>query len=96
MAKSDRLLDVNNAGEGRYVELASAALKQMLGDEYARTPALDPGTITVFELQEIQRQVDLHSPQLMDLKSPQERAYFAEAVLEAARVVAKLGLWPFK
>jgi excisionase family DNA binding protein len=89
-------LDVNNAGEGRYVELASAALKLMLGDEYARTPALDPDTITVVELQEIQRQVDLQSPQLMGLETPQERAYFAEAVLDAARYAAKLGKWPPK
>ena len=89
-------LDVNNAGKGRYVELASSALKVILGLEYARTPALDPESLTVLELEEIRRQVDLHSAGLKALATPQERAHYAEAVLEAARVVAKLGKWPFK
>ena len=35
-------LDVNNAGEGRYVEMISLALKVMLGIDYARTPSIDP------------------------------------------------------
>ena len=31
-------LDLNNAGEGRYVEMTSLALKCMLGIDYARMP----------------------------------------------------------
>ena len=53
-------------------------------------------SLTVLELEEIRRQVDLHSAGLKALATPHERAHYAEAVLEAARVVAKLGKWPFK
>jgi len=84
-------LDVNNAGEGRYVELISLALKTMLGIDYARTPNLDPDSITVTELSDIKHQMDLHAANLKNLATPQERAHYAEGVLEAARFVVKQG-----
>jgi excisionase family DNA binding protein len=82
-------LDVNNAGEGRYVEMISLALKVMLGIDYARTPNIDPDSITVAELHEIKHHMDLHADNLKTLTAPQERAHYAEGVLMAARLVAK-------
>ena len=87
-------LDLNNAGEGRYVEMTSLALKCMLGIDYARTPNIDPDSITVAELVEIKRQMDVHTAYLRDLPTPQERAHYAEGVLDAARVLAKEGKNP--
>jgi excisionase family DNA binding protein len=82
-------LDVNNAGEGRYVEMISLALKVLLGIDYARTPNIDPDSITVAELHEIKHHMDLHAANLEALTAPQERAHYAEGVLMAARLVAK-------
>lgn len=87
-------LDLNNAGEGRYVEMISLALKSMLGTDYARTPNIDPDSITMAELEEIKQQMDLHAAHLEELATPQERAHYAEGVLDAARVVAKQGKTP--
>ena len=82
-------LDVNNAGEGRYVEMISLALKVMLGNDYARMPNIDPDTITVAELSEIKHNMEIHAANLKGLTEPQERAHNAEGVLMAARLVAK-------
>jgi excisionase family DNA binding protein len=87
-------LDLNNAGEGRYVELTSLALKCMLGIDYARTPNIDTDTITMAELDEIKRLMDVHTADLKALPTPQERAHYAEGVLDAARVLAKEGKQP--
>lgn len=87
-------LDLNNAGEGRYVEMVSLALKILLGDDYARSPSIDPDSITVAELGEIKHQVELHAANIGTLTTPQERAHYAEGVLEAARLVAKLRKQP--
>ncbi|MBN8460670.1 MAG: helix-turn-helix domain-containing protein [Verrucomicrobia bacterium] len=87
----DAALDMNRHGEGREVELVSLALKTMLGVGFARTPAINPDSVTLAELTEIKRQMDAHAANLQALGSPEERAHYAEGVLEAARIVARLG-----
>lgn len=87
-------LDINNAGEGRYVETVSMALKMMLGGDYARTPSVDPDSITLAELDEIKLQMQLHETNLKELTTTQARAHYAEGVLAAARYVAKQGARP--
>jgi excisionase family DNA binding protein len=82
-------LDVNNAGEGRYVEMVSLVMKLILDSDYARTPSIDTDSITVAEIAEIERLRDLHAANLEKLPTVQERAHYAEGVLEAARLVAK-------
>jgi len=87
-------LDINNAGEGRYVETVSMALKVMLGGDFRRTPSFVPGSINVAALAEIKLQMQLHETNLKELTTTQARAHYAEGVLEAARFVVRQGWKP--
>ncbi len=87
----DMALNMNRNGEGREVELVSLALKTMLGIEFARSPSIDPNSLTLAELTEIKRQMDSHEDNLRNLATVEERSHYSEGVLEAARIVARLG-----
>lgn len=87
-------LDVNSAGEGRYVELVVMALSLVFGPNFPRIPKLDLGSITTDELEELKKLCTAYSGDLDSLETPQECFAYAEGVLEAARAVAKMGSGP--
>lgn len=82
-------LDVNFAGEGRSVELVVMALSLVIGPGFPRIPKVDLGSITIDELAEIKRLCATYAADLDELKTPEERAAYAEGVLNAARLVAR-------
>lgn len=84
-------LDINNAGEGRYVELVVMALSLVFGPNFPRIPKVDLKSITVAEIEELKRFCTAYSADLDTLESPQECFAYAEAVLGAARLVKKFG-----
>ncbi|MEI7912941.1 MAG: helix-turn-helix domain-containing protein [Verrucomicrobiota bacterium] len=82
-------LNVNCAGEGRSVELAALALKLVFGDDFPRLTDLEPGSITMDEMAEIERLRAIHTTALEGLKTPQERFAYTDGALTAATLIAR-------
>ncbi|MFD0893814.1 helix-turn-helix domain-containing protein [Luteolibacter ambystomatis] len=72
-------------GEVRSVELSILALSLLLGPEFPRIPTVDLDNITLGEVDEIQRLCSLYETDLNALASFEERAHYAEGVIEGAR-----------
>jgi excisionase family DNA binding protein len=81
-------LNVNLAGEGRSVELVVWALSLTFGRNFPRIPTLDLDTITVAEIAELKRLCAAYAADMEDFVIPQQCSAYAEAVLNAARLVA--------
>jgi excisionase family DNA binding protein len=84
-------LDINNAGEGRFVELVVMSLSLVFGPNFPRIPKVDLKSITLAEVEELNRLCAAYSADLDTLGSPQECFAYAEGVLEAAREVKREG-----
>lgn len=82
-------LKVNTTGEGRSVELVVLALSLTFGPAFPRIPKVDLGSITVDEMVEIKRLCAAYAADMEDFVIPEQFAAYAEAVLEAARLVTK-------
>jgi excisionase family DNA binding protein len=84
-------LNLNNTGEGRYVELVVMALSLVFGPNFPRIPKVDLGSITMVEVDQLKKLCAAYAADVEALETPQEQFAYAEGVLEAARVVTKLG-----
>ena len=84
-------LNVNCAGEGRYVELVVMALSLVFGPSFPRIPRVELGSITLDEMEFLKKYCNAYAEDLETLKTPQEGFAYAEGVLEAARIKAKMG-----
>ena len=84
-------LNLNSAGEGRYVELVVMALSLVFGPNFPRIPKVDLGSITMEEIEQLKKLCAAYVADLEHLDTPQECFAYAEDVLEAARAVAKMG-----
>ena len=82
-------LQVNTTGEGRSVELVVLALSLAFGPAFPRIPTVDLGSITVDEIAELKRLCSAYAADMEDFVIPEQSAAYAEAVLEAARLVTK-------
>lgn len=88
----DQVLDslqVNATGEGRSVELVVLALSLTFGPAFPRIPKVDLGSITLDEVAVIKRLCAAYAADMEDFVIPEQCAAYAEAVLEAARLIAK-------
>ena len=84
-------LNVNSAGEGRYVELVVMALSFVFGPNFPRIAQLDLGSITMDEVAMLKKLCAAYYDDLEHLETPQDCFLYAEGVLAAARIVAKTG-----
>ena len=84
-------LDVNSAGAGRRVELVTLALKITLGVDFPRAPRLELGSVTMDERAEVERLCAVYREETEGLDTPQERFHFAQNVLDAAEILARIG-----
>ncbi|MCP5428625.1 MAG: helix-turn-helix domain-containing protein [Chromatiaceae bacterium] len=84
-------LGLSTGGEGREVELVVMALSLVFGPSFPRIPQVDLGSITVDELAELKRLCAAYAADLDELETPQEQAAYCEGVLEAARIVVRMG-----
>jgi hypothetical protein len=80
-------LDVDCAGEGRNFELVVLALSFVFGPAFPRIPQVDLDSITMGELAQIKRLCAIYADDLADLATAEECGAYAEAVLDAARIV---------
>ena len=80
-------LDVNCAGQGRNFELVVLALSLVFGPAFPWIPQVDLNSITMGELAQIKRLCAIYADDLADLGTAEECGAYAEAVLEAARIV---------
>lgn len=82
-------LDLNLAGEGRYVELVVMALSLVCGPAFPRIPKVDLGSITMGEIENLKLLCAAYAADLESLETPQEQGAYCEGVIEAARVLKK-------
>jgi excisionase family DNA binding protein len=80
-------LNVNYAGQDRNFELVVLALSLVFGPAFPRIPQVDLDSITMHELGRIKRLCAIYADDLANFESAEECGAYAEAVLEAARIV---------
>jgi excisionase family DNA binding protein len=81
-------LDLNRAGEGRYVELVVMALSLVCGPAFPRIPKVNLATITMGEVEDLKLLCAAYAADLESLETPQEQAAYCEGVLQAVRQIS--------
>ncbi|BCU77562.1 hypothetical protein llg_22770 [Luteolibacter sp. LG18] len=76
--------------EERSVELVILALSLVLGPEFPRIPAVDLDGLTMGEVEEIQAHCSAFQTDLSGLATFEERAHYAEGIIEGARAAASV------